>query len=46
MSKVNSNSTVTVHYTGRLEDGSIFDSSLQEGREPLKATLNPNKTYR
>ena len=39
MSKVNSNSTVTVHYTGRLEDGSIFDSSLQEGREPLKATL-------
>jgi len=39
MSKVNLNSTVTVHYTGRLEDGSIFDSSLQEGREPLKATL-------
>lgn len=39
MSKVNSNSTVTVHYTGRLEDGSVFDSSLQEGREPLKATL-------
>jgi FKBP-type peptidyl-prolyl cis-trans isomerase 2 len=39
MSKVNSSSTVTVHYTGRLEDGSIFDSSLQEGREPLKATL-------
>jgi FKBP-type peptidyl-prolyl cis-trans isomerase 2 len=39
MSKVNSNSTVTVNYTGRLEDGSIFDSSLNEGREPLKATL-------
>jgi FKBP-type peptidyl-prolyl cis-trans isomerase SlpA len=39
MSKVNSNSTVTVNYTGRLEDGSIFDSSLTEGREPLKATL-------
>jgi FKBP-type peptidyl-prolyl cis-trans isomerase 2 len=39
MSKVNSNSTVTVHYTGRLEDGSVFDSSLNEGREPLKATL-------
>jgi FKBP-type peptidyl-prolyl cis-trans isomerase 2 len=39
MSKVNSNSTVTVNYTGRLEDGSIFDSSLNEDREPLKATL-------
>lgn len=39
MNKVNLNSTVTVNYTGRLEDGSIFDSSLNEGREPLKATL-------
>jgi FKBP-type peptidyl-prolyl cis-trans isomerase SlpA len=39
MKKVETNSTVTVHYTGRLEDGSIFDSSLVEGREPLKATL-------
>ena len=39
MSKVQSTSTVTVHYTGRLEDGSIFDSSLNEGREPLTATL-------
>jgi FKBP-type peptidyl-prolyl cis-trans isomerase 2 len=39
MSKVNTSSTVTVNYTGRLEDGTIFDSSLNEGREPLKATL-------
>ena len=39
MSKINANSTVTVHYTGRLDDGSVFDSSLTEGREPLKATL-------
>ncbi len=39
MSKVSLNSTVTVNYTGRLEDGSIFDSSLNEGREPLTATL-------
>jgi FKBP-type peptidyl-prolyl cis-trans isomerase SlpA len=30
---------VTVNYTGRLEDGSVFDSSNVEGREPLKATL-------
>ena len=39
MKKVETNSTVTVNYTGRLEDGSIFDSSTIEGREPLKATL-------
>jgi FKBP-type peptidyl-prolyl cis-trans isomerase SlpA len=39
MEKVTSNSTVSVHYTGRLEDGTIFDSSLAEGREPLTATL-------
>ena len=30
---------MSVNYTGKLEDGSIFDTSLQEGREPLKATL-------
>jgi len=30
---------VTVNYTGRLEDGSVFDSSLNEGRTPLTATL-------
>jgi len=39
MKKVETNSTVTVNYTGRLEDGSIFDSSVVEGREPLTATL-------
>ncbi len=39
MKKVETNSTVTVNYTGRLEDGTIFDSSTVEGREPLKATL-------
>ena len=39
MEKVTSNSTVEVHYTGRLEDGTVFDSSLVEGREPLTATL-------
>ena len=39
MRKVTSTDTVSVHYTGRLEDGTIFDTSIQEGREPLKATL-------
>jgi FKBP-type peptidyl-prolyl cis-trans isomerase 2 len=39
MKIVEVNSTVTVNYTGRLGDGSVFDSSLNEGREPLGATL-------
>lgn len=39
MSKIETNSTVTVHYTGKLDDGTVFDSSLNEGREPLTATL-------
>jgi len=39
MKKIESNSTVKVNYTGRLEDGSVFDSSLMEGREPLMTTL-------
>ncbi len=30
---------ITVHYTGRLEDGSIFDSSKSPGREPFVFTL-------
>jgi FKBP-type peptidyl-prolyl cis-trans isomerase 2 len=39
MKKVDVNSTVTVNYTGKLVDGTIFDSSLNEGREPLTAVL-------
>ena len=39
MKKVANDSTVTVNYTGRLEDGTVFDSSMVEGREPLTATL-------
>jgi FKBP-type peptidyl-prolyl cis-trans isomerase SlpA len=39
MEKVMSDSIVLVHYTGRLEDGTVFDSSLVEGREPLTAIL-------
>lgn len=32
-------SKVVVNYTGTLEDGSIFDSSLKPGREPFTFTL-------
>ena len=39
MEKIHENSTVTVNYTGKLEDGTIFDTSLVEGREPLNAKL-------
>jgi FKBP-type peptidyl-prolyl cis-trans isomerase 2 len=39
MVKITNNSTVTVNYTGKLEDGTVFDSSLNEGRDPLTVTL-------
>jgi len=35
--EINAGDTVSVDYTGRLEDGKIFDSS--EGREPLIFTV-------
>ncbi|MCG6940568.1 MAG: peptidylprolyl isomerase [Thiohalocapsa sp.] len=34
--------TVTIHYTGRLVDGTEFDSS--RGAEPLKVTLGQGET--
>ena len=37
MSLVTENSTVKVHYTGRLLDNTVFDSSLNN--EPISATL-------
>lgn len=37
MSKVKENDTVKVHYTGKLANGQVFDSSLE--REPLQVTL-------
>ena len=39
MSKVEIGKSVIVHYTGRFEDGTVFDTSLTEGREPINATL-------
>jgi hypothetical protein len=39
MKIVQNGDSVKVNYTGRLEDGSVFDSSLTAGREPLAAVL-------
>jgi FKBP-type peptidyl-prolyl cis-trans isomerase 2 len=43
MEKVKNGDTVVVHYTGRFEDGNVFDSSLTEGREPIKTVLGQNQ---
>jgi FKBP-type peptidyl-prolyl cis-trans isomerase 2 len=32
-------SKVKAHYTGRLTNNEVFDTSLQEGREPLEFTI-------
>ena len=37
MSKVKTGDTVKVHYTGKLKDGTVFDSSAT--RDPLEVTL-------
>lgn len=38
LSKVKEGDTVKVHYTGKLDDGSVFDTS-REREEPLEFTL-------
>ncbi|MBC8486324.1 MAG: peptidylprolyl isomerase [Bacteroidetes bacterium] len=37
MAKIKDGDNVKVHYTGKLNDGTVFDSS--EGREPLAFTI-------
>ncbi len=41
MTQVKENNTVKVHYTGKLADGQVFDSS--EGKEPLAFTLGEGR---
>lgn len=44
MQQVKKGDTVNVHYHGRLNDGSTFDSS--EGREPLKFTAGAGQVIK
>lgn len=41
MARAKQGDTVKVHYTGKLEDGRVFDSSRK--REPLQFTLGEGK---
>lgn len=44
MSKAQDGQTVKVHYTGKLEDGTVFDSS--KDRQPLEFTLGGGSVIR
>jgi peptidylprolyl isomerase len=44
MSKAKIGDLIKVHYTGKLEDGTVFDSSV--GREPLEFTLGNGNLIR
>jgi peptidylprolyl isomerase len=41
MAKVKNGDTVKIHYTGKLEDGTVFDTS--SGREPIQFTIGSNQ---
>jgi peptidylprolyl isomerase len=41
MPQAQNGDTVNIHYTGKLDDGTIFDSSV--GREPLEFQIGSNQ---
>ena len=41
MSQVKENDTIKLHYTGKLSDGQVFDSSVE--REPIEFTVGEGK---
>ncbi|MGI6291344.1 MAG: FKBP-type peptidyl-prolyl cis-trans isomerase [Bacteroidales bacterium] len=42
-SKIDIGKTITINYTGKLLNGTVFDSSLEEGREPLEFVLEEGR---
>jgi peptidylprolyl isomerase len=44
MKKVENGSFVSVHYTGKLDDGQVFDSS--EGRQPLEVEVGAGRVLK
>lgn len=44
MSKTKQGDTVKVHYTGKLEDGKVFDTSLN--KEPLEFTIGKGQVLK
>ncbi len=44
MTQVSSGDSVRIHYTGRLNDGTVFDSSRE--REPLEFTIGQRQVIR
>jgi len=41
--KTQAGDTISVHYTGRLTDGRIFDSSIEAKREPLQFEIGKGR---
>lgn len=44
--KADNGDFVSVHYTGTLENGQMFDSSLAKGRQPLEFQLGKGKVIK
>lgn len=44
--EVSSGSSVTVNYIGRLTDGKVFDTSLQEGRQPFTFSVGAGQVIK